>query len=151
MSGTETCDYHILGADINAVTRTLPATPLRWAALQGLSELVHLLIHRCTDPHFIDAQDYDSPHATHSLSYWFLRAALHCTAQGRAPAQRGLDARALLMRRGPERGGPRWADAAALGDGRRESRGGVLVSSSRQARSSRPGTGSDPQRGMWRM
>ncbi|KAH8977937.1 hypothetical protein EDB86DRAFT_1015977 [Lactarius hatsudake] len=87
MSGTQTCDYLILGADINAVTRTLPATPLRWAALQGLSEVVHLLIHRCTDPHFIDAQGYGSPHATHSLSYWFLLAAQYSTGR-RASATR---------------------------------------------------------------
>ncbi|KAH9034541.1 ankyrin repeat-containing domain protein [Lactarius hengduanensis] len=70
----ETCEYltdH--GAEVNAVTRTLLASPLQWAALQGLPDIVHLLIRHGADPRLPDAQGYSSLHAAmHSSSYWCL-------------------------------------------------------------------------------
>ena len=70
----ETCEFLIdHGADINAVTRTLLASPLQWAALQGLPDIVHLLVQRGANPRLLDSQGYSALHAAaHSSSYWCL-------------------------------------------------------------------------------
>src|SRR6266702_4214351 len=161
----ETCEYLIdHGADVNAVTRTLLATPLQWSALQGLPDVVHLLIQRGADPRLLDAQGYSFLHAaTHSSSYWCLllvlcqpgvspderdrkgRTALHWDAR-----QRDEVLMRVLLRCGAEpnavdRDGRTPLHWAAVGGN-----GGASASSSRRARSSGLGTGSDARRGTWR-
>ncbi|KAH9034193.1 ankyrin repeat-containing domain protein [Lactarius pseudohatsudake] len=96
----ETCEYLIdHGADVNAVTRTLLASPLQWAALQGLHDIVHLLIRHGADPRLPDAQGYSSLHAaTHSSSYWCLLLLL-CQPEAR---QRDEVSTRVLLRCGAD-------------------------------------------------
>jgi ankyrin repeat protein len=93
-----TCEYLIdHGADPNAVTRTLLATPLQWAALQGLPDIVHLLIQRGANPRLLDAQGYSSFHAAaHSSSYWCLLLLLALCQPSVSPDERDRKGRTAL-------------------------------------------------------
>ncbi|KAH8988351.1 ankyrin repeat-containing domain protein [Lactarius akahatsu] len=131
----ETCEYLIdHGAELNAVTRTLLASPLQWAALQGLPDIVHLLIRHGADPRLLDAQGYSSLHAAvHSSSYWCLllllcqpevspderdrkgRTALHWAARQRDEVSTRLVAAGaqLRTRDGEQRTARDWDEALA--------------------------------------
>jgi palmitoyltransferase ZDHHC13/17 len=70
----ETCTYLIdQGAEVNAVGGSKLATPLQWAARQGLVDIIHLLVQRGANPLLVDAQGFTCLHSvTHSSSYWTL-------------------------------------------------------------------------------
>jgi len=70
----EACTYFIeQGADVDAVGRTLFATPLQWAARNGLVYIIDLLLQQGANPRILDVQGYSCLHSvTHSSNYWAL-------------------------------------------------------------------------------
>jgi palmitoyltransferase len=70
----EACAYLIKqGADVDAVGGKSLATPLHWAARNGLVATIVLLIRHGANPHLFNAQGFNCVHATiHSSNYWAL-------------------------------------------------------------------------------
>ena len=69
-----TCAYLIeQGAEVNAFGGIVPATPLQWAARQGLVEVIDLLIQHGANPLLVDSQDFSCVHSViHSSDHWAL-------------------------------------------------------------------------------
>ncbi|KAN0120574.1 Ankyrin repeat-containing domain protein, partial [Russula decolorans] len=70
----EACTYLIeLGADVNAIGGKSVATPLQYAARNGLVKVIDLLVQHGANPCIFDTEGYNCLHsATHSSNYWAL-------------------------------------------------------------------------------
>jgi ankyrin repeat protein len=68
------CAYLIeKGAEVNALGGSPPATPLQWAAREGVVEIMDLLIQHGANPGLVDSQDFSCLHSvTHSSNHWAL-------------------------------------------------------------------------------
>ena len=72
--GVPLCAYLIeKGAEVNAFGGSVPATPLQWAARNGLVEVIDLLIQHGANPRLVDPKDFSCLHSvTHSSDQWAL-------------------------------------------------------------------------------
>lgn len=68
---TEACTYLIAqGAEVNAIGGELSATPLQWAARNGMVRTIDLLLRHGADPRLLDVQGFSCLHSvTHSSNY----------------------------------------------------------------------------------